>query len=253
MVGELVTLPLRVGVSATRLWVRGAGQAVAVAASATEQLIDAVVGRTSVRGTDPHHLRRPAQVWPPIEVSPPERRIYGEPPREAGPYREPPPEAGPYREPVPQAGPREPEPPAPHREPEPPAPPRNPEPRPPHLEPEPPRPPEARSPPPPLDPPGPTVTSNVPGGPAHVSEERTLVQEFAELGAEDGAGAELHVQEPWRGYREMNAKQVIARLVEAGPAELAAVQLYESRHRSRQKILTAVGRQLQKANGRGQR
>jgi hypothetical protein len=92
----------------------------------------------------------------------------------------------------------------------------------------------------------------VPGGPAHVSEEPTLVSEFAELGAEDGAGAELHVQEPWRGYKEMNAKQVLARLEEASPAELAAVQLYESRHRSRQKILTAVGRQLQKANGRGQ-
>jgi hypothetical protein len=202
MVGELVTLPLRVGASATRLGLRGAGRAVAVAANVTERLVDSVVGRRSVQGPDPRHLAPPAEVWRPTVVLPPEAQGYGEPPPEAG-----------------------------RREPDLP-------------------PPGAESPTPHQDPP--TVTMDVPGSPSHVSEEPTLVQEFAELGAEDGAGAELHVQEPWRGYRELNAKQVIARLVAADPAELAAVQLYESRHRSRQKILTAVGRQLQNANGRGQ-
>lgn len=214
MVGELVKLPLRVGVGATRLWLRGAGQAVAVAANVTEQLVDAVVGRTSVQGPDPRDLTAPAEVWSQTEVLPPERWS--------------------YREPPPEARPPQPEPP----------------PRPP--QPEPPRPPQAEPPRPPQDAPAPPVTTEVLGGPAHVSEEPTLVEEFAERGAEDGAGAELHVQEPWRGYREMNAKQVIERLPEATAAELAAVQLYESRHRSRQKILTAVGRQLQRANGRGQ-
>jgi hypothetical protein len=206
MVGELVTLPLRVGVGATRLWLRGAGQAVSVAANVTEQVVDAVVGRTSVHAPAPRDVAPAADVWRPMEASPSEGRAYAEPPREAG-----------------------------HREPEPPR-----------------RPPEPESPPPTQDPPTPPVRIDVPGSPAHVSEGRELVEEFAERGAEDGAGAELHVQEPWRGYRELNAKQVIARLVAADPAELAAVQLYESRHRSRQKILTAVGRQLQNANGRGQ-
>jgi len=87
--------------------------------------------------------------------------------------------------------------------------------------------------------------------PAHVSEEPELVQEFAEPGAEEGAGAEVTVLEPWQGYGRMSAKEVIARLADATPAELAAVALYESGHRSRQTVLEAVQRQLRAANGRG--
>jgi hypothetical protein len=86
--------------------------------------------------------------------------------------------------------------------------------------------------------------------PVHVSEEPALVEEFAEPGAEDGAGPEIHVEEPWDGYGEMNAKQVLARLGSATPAELAAVQLYEGSHRRRQTILNAVQRELRNANGR---
>jgi hypothetical protein len=89
--------------------------------------------------------------------------------------------------------------------------------------------------------------------PAHVSEEPELVDEFAEPGAEDGAGAEIHVREPWEGYRHMNARDVTARLSGASPAELAAVQLYESSTRGRQTILSAVTRQLRSATGNGSR
>jgi hypothetical protein len=85
--------------------------------------------------------------------------------------------------------------------------------------------------------------------PGHVSEEPTLVDEFAEPGAEDGAGAEIRIEEPWEGYAEMNAKQVIERLNSATPAELAAVQLYEGSHRHRQTIVKAVQRALRAANG----
>jgi hypothetical protein len=87
--------------------------------------------------------------------------------------------------------------------------------------------------------------------PVHVSTEPQLVDELAEPGAEDGAGAEVHVDEPWEGYERTNAKQVIARLGSASPAELAAVQLYESGSRRRQTILTAVKRELQSANDGG--
>jgi hypothetical protein len=86
-----------------------------------------------------------------------------------------------------------------------------------------------------------------------VSEEPTLVEELAEPGAEDGAGAEIRVDEPWEGYARMNAKQVLARLNSATPAALAAVQLYEGRHRRRQTILNAVQRELRSANGSGSR
>lgn len=77
-----------------------------------------------------------------------------------------------------------------------------------------------------------------------MSEEPELVQEFAETGAEGGAGPELHVREPWKGYRDMSAREVKARLAEAPTAELAAIELYETSHRGRPTILDAVAREL---------
>jgi hypothetical protein len=71
----------------------------------------------------------------------------------------------------------------------------------------------------------------------------------AEPGAEDGAGARVTVIEPWAGYAQMNARDVIARARQAGSAELAAVRLYEARHRSRQTVLAAVDRQLKLSAG----
>lgn len=85
--------------------------------------------------------------------------------------------------------------------------------------------------------------------PRHVSEEPELVEESAEPGAEDGAGADITVIEPWNGYREMSARDVIDRARQASPAELAAIGLYEARHRARQTVLAAVDRQLKLANG----
>jgi hypothetical protein len=87
------------------------------------------------------------------------------------------------------------------------------------------------------------------GEPAHVSEEPELVHEVAEPGAEEGAGAAITVAEPWDGYRHMSAKDVIARARSANRAQLAAVRLYESRHRSRQTVLAAVDRQLKLSSG----
>jgi hypothetical protein len=87
--------------------------------------------------------------------------------------------------------------------------------------------------------------------PEHVSEEPELVEAFSEPGAEEGAGAEVHVQEPWEGYERANVKEIVARLQTATPAELGAVQLYERGHRGRQTVLAAVERQLRTANGGG--
>jgi hypothetical protein len=77
-----------------------------------------------------------------------------------------------------------------------------------------------------------------------VDEEPVLTAEFAEEGAEDGAGPEIHVEEPWEGYREMKASAVTARLASATPAEMAAVQLYEASHRNRRSVLRDVERRL---------
>jgi outer membrane biosynthesis protein TonB len=83
--------------------------------------------------------------------------------------------------------------------------------------------------------------------PAHVSEEPTLVDEVAETGAEDGAGAQVRVDEPWENYHQLGAKDVIDRLIDASTAQLAAVQLYEQSHRRRQTVLEAVEHQLRRA------
>jgi hypothetical protein len=112
---------------------------------------------------------------------------------------------------------------------------------------------EVQPPPAPLEPkpatapPAPAAESE----PVHVSEEPELVQEVAEAGAEDGAGATVNVAEPWPGYAAMTAKQVIERLADADAAELAAVQLYESFNRNRQTVRAAAERSLKSKTGRG--
>lgn len=80
--------------------------------------------------------------------------------------------------------------------------------------------------------------------PAHVDAGEELVDEVAEPGAEDGAGAEVHVAEPWDGYRELRAADVVERVRTASAEELAAVELYEMAGRRRQTIIAAVQREL---------
>jgi hypothetical protein len=86
---------------------------------------------------------------------------------------------------------------------------------------------------------------------AHVSEGLHFVEAFAEPGAEEGAGAEVHVKEPWRGYSPMTANQVIVRLADASPEELAAVVLYEGIHRRRKTVLEQARRLLGSATVAG--
>ena len=87
--------------------------------------------------------------------------------------------------------------------------------------------------------------------PAHVSEEPELIESIAEPGAEDGAGASVEIAEPWPGYRGLTAADVIARIGDATPAELAGIELYESAHRNRQTVLAAAQRSLKIKTGRG--
>jgi hypothetical protein len=81
-----------------------------------------------------------------------------------------------------------------------------------------------------------------PEPPVHLDVEPELVAEFSDPGAEEGAGAELHVNEPWDGYQQMSAADVRDRVAVAEAAELAVVQLYESSHRKRRTVLDAVER-----------
>jgi hypothetical protein len=81
-----------------------------------------------------------------------------------------------------------------------------------------------------------------PEPPVHIDTEPDLVGEFAEPGAEEGAGAELHVDEPWQGYRRMRVAEIRDRVAVAGAEELAVTQLYEITHRRRRSVLDAVER-----------
>jgi hypothetical protein len=82
--------------------------------------------------------------------------------------------------------------------------------------------------------------------PDHVDEEVVLVAEVAEAGAEDGAGPELHIDEPWDGYDRMAAVEVCDRLTAATAELAAAVELYESTRRSRRSVLDAAERALRR-------
>src|SRR5205814_1916344 len=65
--------------------------------------------------------------------------------------------------------------------------------------------PVVEAPPPPT--PDPRHRAPEPTGPAHVSEEPELVAEFAEPGAEEEAGAEVEIAEPWEGYDRMKTAE----------------------------------------------
>ena len=88
--------------------------------------------------------------------------------------------------------------------------------------------------------PEPPLVVPEPPEPVHVSEEPVLVAEVAEAGAEDGAGAELRIDEPWDGYSTMSASQIRSRLRRADAATVAAVSLYEAAHKGRSTVLRAA-------------
>lgn len=83
--------------------------------------------------------------------------------------------------------------------------------------------------------------------PAPEPEPDELVAEFADPGAEEGAGAQVHVDEPWDGYAGMKAADIVDRLTVADAATLAAVQLYEGAHRNRRTVIAAAKTRLRQA------
>ncbi len=78
----------------------------------------------------------------------------------------------------------------------------------------------------------------------HVDRDAVVVAEFADEGAEDGAGAQIHVGEPWEGYGSLTAKEVNDRLAAASSESLAVARLYETAHRNRVTVLREIDRRL---------
>ncbi len=78
----------------------------------------------------------------------------------------------------------------------------------------------------------------------HVCREAVVVAESADEGAEDGAGAQIRVGEPWRGYGSLTAKDVNDRLAAASLESLAVARLYETAHRNRVTVIREIDRRL---------
>ena len=77
-----------------------------------------------------------------------------------------------------------------------------------------------------------------------IDDTDEVVAEFAEAGAEDGAGAQIAFDEPWEGYDSANVEAVTAHLASADAAELAVVELYEQTHKGRKTVLDAAAKRL---------
>jgi hypothetical protein len=73
-----------------------------------------------------------------------------------------------------------------------------------------------------------------------VDDEPVLVEESAEPGAEDAAGPEIHIDEPFAGYSLLKAADVIGRVRAATGEEAAAINLYESLNKKRATVLQAA-------------
>jgi hypothetical protein len=80
--------------------------------------------------------------------------------------------------------------------------------------------------------------------PDHVDREAVVVAQSADAGAEDGAGPQIRVGEPWKGYGRLTAKEVNDRLATASPEALAVARLYESTNRNRVTVLKQIDRRL---------
>lgn len=66
---------------------------------------------------------------------------------------------------------------------------------------------------------------------------------------EPPAGASTQVSEPWAGYAQMNAHEVIHHLTGATAEEAAVVELYERSHSKRKTVLAAAERRLRRPAG----
>jgi len=100
-------------------------------------------------------------------------------------------------------------------------------------------------------PPAPPVPPPAADEPPHVSEEPELVAEVADQGAEEGAGAEVHVDPPWAGYDEMSAADIRDRLQAEDASVAAAVTLYEASRKGRSSVLEAAARRTSSARPSG--
>jgi len=79
-----------------------------------------------------------------------------------------------------------------------------------------------------------------------IDDEPILTAEFADEGAEDGAGPEIRVSEPWDGYDRATAAQLVRALPTETDEALASVRLYENQGKRRRTVLDEADRELRR-------
>jgi hypothetical protein len=104
-----------------------------------------------------------------------------------------------------------------------------------------PTPPPPPPPPPPADEPPPAAAEAF-GPPEPTRGEAARAREAAREAeaTDDSPGPEVHVDEPWPGYRKLRAPDIVDRLQAADDATKAMVRLFESGHRKRRTVLAAT-------------
>jgi hypothetical protein len=71
-----------------------------------------------------------------------------------------------------------------------------------------------------------------------------MVAEFGEEGAEEPAGADVHVEPPFEGYDSLKVGEVRERLQAADRMEAAGVMLYERSAQGRRGVIAAAEKRL---------
>lgn len=215
MTGSLLTLPLRLGVRTARASLL-AGRDLVDLGLATLDVVERAIGEEPERRDEAEPV---AEAEPIYEAEPIDE---AEPVAEAEPVDE--------AEPIAEAEPVDEAEPAFGRGGAPPVPP-----------------PPARTPVHPV-PPAPEVVLGERAVPSdeQLPDDRELVEEFADPGAEEGAGASLRVAPPFPSYDELRAADVIDRLRGVDTAELGATELYERTHRGRRTVLDAIVREIKR-------
>jgi hypothetical protein len=97
---------------------------------------------------------------------------------------------------------------------------------------------------PPARPSAPPPPAAPAGGPtrADAARLRKASRERERGQTDEGPGAEVHVSEPWPGYAQLRAADVVDRLAAADEAEKAVVLLYERAHRARKTVIAAASK-----------
>lgn len=87
---------------------------------------------------------------------------------------------------------------------------------------------------------GPQIVARDPVGPSGADAARMRQDRREADRTEDSPGPQIRIDEPWPGYGQMTAPDIVDRLTGSDVAQRAVVALYERAHRARKTVLEAA-------------